>query len=237
MVRLTLLAGAVTALCASMVAPAQAGVLPDDLGASATTTVQQAATGATDTVRTTVNAAGETTAASTHQTAPAAEPVVQHATAIAQPAAEGTSQTVARVTSTRTDDGRPPAGISSSAGHAARADRPRGHGHVGASAAQGGPRAALAHPLRTAAPAPAAANRASEPRRTTSGDRSPRPDGTPSSPEGTPASAPAGAFAFGGVALLTACALMAGPRLRRRLVIRPAALRPVAFVALLERPG
>ena len=237
MVRLTLLAGAVTALCASMVAPAQAGVLPDDLGASATTTVQQAATGATDTVRTTVNAAGETTAASTHQTAPAAEPVVQHATAIAQPAAEGTSQTVARVTSTRTDDGRPPAGISSSAGHAARADRPRGPGHGGASAAQGGPRAALAHPLRPAAPAPAAANRASEPRHTTSGDRSPRPDGTPSSLGGTPASAPAGAFAFGGLALLTAFALMAGPRLRRRLVIRPAALRPVAFVALLERPG
>jgi hypothetical protein len=30
---------------------------------------------------------------------------------------------------------------------------------------------------------------------------------------------------------------LAGPRLRRRLLIEPAALRPVAFVSLLERPG
>ena len=233
MVRLTLLAGVVTALCASMTAPAQAGVLPDDLGAPAaatvTTTVQQTATGAAVTVR-------DNAAAATRETAPAAEPAVRHATAIAQPAAEAPSQIVAKVTSTRTDDGRPPAGISSSAGHAARADRPRVHGHVGASAARGGPRAALAHPLRTTAPAPAA-DAASEPRHVTSGDRSPRPDRTPTSGGGSPASAPAGAFAFGGLALLGAATVLAGPRLRRRLLIRLAALRPVAFVALLERPG
>ena len=109
MVRLTLLAGAVMALCASMVAPAQAGVLPDDLGASATTTAQQTATGVSDTVRTTVKTVDETAAATTHQTAPAVEPAIQHATAIAQPAAEAPSQIVAKVTSTRTDDSRAPA--------------------------------------------------------------------------------------------------------------------------------
>ncbi len=89
MVRLTLLAGVVTALCASMTAPAQAGVLPDDLGAPAaatvTTTVQQTATGATVTVR-------DNAAAATRETAPAAEPAVRHATAIAQPAAEAPSR-------------------------------------------------------------------------------------------------------------------------------------------------
>ena len=237
MVRLALLAGAVIALCAFMTGPARAGVVPDDLGTSAgatvTTTVQQTATGVTGTARTTVNTVGDHAAAAARETAPAAEPAVRHATAIAQPAAESPSLIVAKVTSTRTDDGRPPAGISSSAGHAARADGPRGHGHIGATAARGGPRAALADPLRTAAPAPAA----SEPRHVTSGDRSPRPDGTPTSAGGSPASAPGGAFAFGGLALLGAVAVLAGPRLRRRLLIRPAVIRPVAFVALLERPG
>src|SRR3954454_9691367 len=116
MVRLTLLAGPVTALCASIVAPAQAGVLPDELGRAATTTVQQATTGVTGTVRTTVKTAGETAAAATDRTAPAAAPAVQHAKAIIQPAPEAPSQIVARVASTRTDDGRPPAGISSSEG-------------------------------------------------------------------------------------------------------------------------
>jgi hypothetical protein len=54
---------------------------------------------------------------------------------------------------------------------------------------------------------------------------------------GSGATAPAGGFAFGGLALLAAAVCLAGPRLRRRLVIRLAALRPVAFVVLLERPG
>jgi hypothetical protein len=55
---------------------------------------------------------------------------------------------------------------------------------------------------------------------------------------GSGATAPAAGFAFGGgLALLAAAVCLAGPRLRRRLVIRLAALRPVAFVVLLERPG
>ena len=236
MVRLALLAGVVMALCASMTAPAQAGVLPDDLGASAaatvTTTVQQTATGVTAVTGEDVTTPPLPRA---RRRPPPSRPSGTRRRSLSRrPRHRATI--VAKVTSTRTDDGRPPAGISSSAGHAARADRPRGHGHVGASAARGGPRAALAHPLRTAAPAPAA-DAASEPRHVTSGDRSPRPDRTPTSGGGSPASAPAGAFAFGGLALLGAAAVLAGPRLRRRLLIRPAALRPVAFVALLERPG
>ena len=232
MVRLALLAAVVMALCAFVASPAQAGVVP----ATVTTTVQQTATGATGGVKTAVKTVDETAAAATHETAPAAEPAVRQATTVAAPAAAAASHVAARVTPTRTDDGRPPAGISSSAGHAARTDRPRAHGHVGASAAQGAPRAALAHPLRTAAPAPPTAAAGSEPRHVPA-DRTPLPDRTPSSGGSSPVSAPAGAFALGGLALLTAAAVLAGPRLRRRLVIRPAAWRPVAFVALLERPG
>jgi hypothetical protein len=45
-------------------------------------------------------------------------------------------------------------------------------------------------------------------------------------------------FGFaGGLAVLAAALLLVAPQLRRRLSIDPAVLRPVAFVALLERPG
>jgi hypothetical protein len=46
----------------------------------------------------------------------------------------------------------------------------------------------------------------------------------------------AGLFA-GGLAMLAGALMLVAPRLQRRLLIDPAALRPVAFVALLERPG
>jgi hypothetical protein len=54
--------------------------------------------------------------------------------------------------------------------------------------------------------------------------------------EGGVSSGAAGLFA-GGAAMLTGALILVAPRLRRRLLIDPAVLRPVAFVALLERPG
>ena len=45
-------------------------------------------------------------------------------------------------------------------------------------------------------------------------------------------------FSFGGgLALLVAALLLAGPRLRRRLLLLPAVCRPAAFHVVLERPG
>ena len=41
----------------------------------------------------------------------------------------------------------------------------------------------------------------------------------------------------GGLALLVAALLLAGPRLHRRLSLLPAVCRPVAFLVVLERPG
>jgi hypothetical protein len=54
--------------------------------------------------------------------------------------------------------------------------------------------------------------------------------------DGGVATVAAGMFA-GGLALLTGALMLVAPRLRRRLAIHPAVPRPVAFVALLERPG
>jgi hypothetical protein len=60
----------------------------------------------------------------------------------------------------------------------------------------------------------------------------------PSSPAGGSAVAStATAAGLGGIAMLALLLSLAGPALLRRLVVRPAQWRPVAFVALHERPG
>jgi hypothetical protein len=79
------------------------------------------------------------------------------------------------------------------------------------------------------------------PRATAQASRGDRPgeprDGTPTTGGGTASPLPT-SFYFGGLALLALSSLsLAGPRLCRRLLIPPASVRPVAFVALLERPG
>jgi hypothetical protein len=66
--------------------------------------------------------------------------------------------------------------------------------------------------------------------------------GSPPSPAPAPRaeggiSAAASAGFAGGLAMLTVALILVAPRMRRILPIDPAALRPVAFVALLERPG
>ena len=70
-----------------------------------------------------------------------------------------------------------------------------------------------------------------------------RPEpGTPPSPlpapraDGGISAGSSGLFA-GGLGMLALALILVAPRMRRRLPIDPAALRPVAFVALLERPG
>jgi hypothetical protein len=83
-----------------------------------------------------------------------------------------------------------------------------------------------------------------------SGPRAPQPvagvpvQQDPSSPErhapeagSAVASVGSASFFFGGLALLVGAFALAGPRLRRRLCIRPALWRPAAFVVALERPG
>jgi hypothetical protein len=60
----------------------------------------------------------------------------------------------------------------------------------------------------------------------------------PASAPGAAASGGSGGFFFGGgFALLVACLLVAGPRLRRQLRELPAVCRPAAFLWVLERPG
>jgi hypothetical protein len=92
------------------------------------------------------------------------------------------------------------------------AERPAALSRHAPSHVQGQPAAARPEPGNPPNPAPA-----------------PRADG------GISAGASAG-FA-GGLAMLVVALILVAPRMRRRLPIDPAALRPVAFVALLERPG
>jgi hypothetical protein len=254
MARLALLA-IVSAACLAA-APAQADVLPVDPGTSVATTVQQAppatttvrdtAAGVTSSVRSAVGQASEQASTKTGAKAPPADPTVGTATSLAEPAVERLDHTAAAaaaaVPSRADGSGELHAGVSSTPPEgSARLARPRDHRRTGASAAQQGPRAALAH-LADVAPAPIAADAdiAGAPPRAgnrVAEERSPAPDRLPSAGGGGAASAPAAGFAFGGLALLAFAVCLAGPRLHRRLLIRPAALRPVVFVSLLERPG
>lgn len=95
------------------------------------------------------------------------------------------------------------------------------------------PRSADRSPvLRRHAPAAAASHpQTARPER--DGPGRPRP--APRADGGVSAGA-AGLFA-GGLAMLAGALMLVAPRLHRRLLTDPAAPRPVAFVALLERPG
>jgi hypothetical protein len=69
----------------------------------------------------------------------------------------------------------------------------------------------------------------------------PEPNGPPHqqpapNADGGVSAGAAGLFA-GGLAMLAGALMLVAPRLHRKLLIDPAAPRPVAFVALLERPG
>jgi hypothetical protein len=246
MVRFAVLAALVTA-CFAAVPSAQAAVLGVDVQSTTAATLAKAP--AVTTVVTTVTDAAqpvvrELRSTATTTAAPATTPTVGTAKGLSKPVAEqaqSTAATVARATSDGSGELNETASAAAQrpAHHrSARFTRPS-QGHTGSSAAPTGGRAALDLPSTSpSAPAPAATDTRSAPRRPGAQRLPAAPDRTPPVTGGTGASAPAAGFAFGGgLALLAAAVCLAGPRLRRRLVIRPAALRPVAFVALLERPG
>jgi hypothetical protein len=244
MVRLAVLAALVTA-CFAAVPSAHAAVLGVDVQSTAATTLAKAPAVAT-TVTTATDAAQpvvrELRTSATTTAAPATAPTVGAAKDISQPVVEQAQTTAATVAEPPSDgSGRLDETASASAQRPAHRRTVRfthpSQGHAGASAAPGGDRVALAPP-------------SAGPERTAPGDTSsaqPRsdaqtfptaPDQAPPVTGGSGATAPAAGFAFGGgLGLLAAAVCLAGPRLRRRLVIRLAALRPVAFVVLLERPG
>jgi hypothetical protein len=230
MVRLALLAVVVSACLAS--APAAEAVdLPVDLQSTAATAVGQVQAVAGGAAGTATQAAPPTTPqVNVDTTAPA----VGAAADATRPAAEPAEYTTAAAVSVIDDGPR----------HTDR-DLPvrsarfkQGHGHTGSGAAHGGHGdAALSrrpvgetvstHVLRRAPHATAAAPK----------ERPSAPDRTPPTSGGGAASAPAAGLSLGGLALLAVVICLAGPRLGRRLLIQPAGPRPVAFVALLERPG
>jgi hypothetical protein len=247
MVRFTLPAALVAACCA--VAPAaEASVVPVDLQSTVASTAEQvpavasvATTTVTETVRPAVAEVRTQVTTATGAAAPATDPAVANATDLAGPTVERAGYTTAAAVTVATGGPRElHTGASATPDGAARFTRPGG-GHTGSSAAHGGGRAALAHPPLGTSPRPAGAPT------DTGADAAPRtfahhqppavPDPTPRTGGGTVASAPAAGFALGAAALLTLAVCLAGPRVRRRLVIRPAVPRPVVFVVLLERPG
>lgn len=245
MVRFTLPAALVAACCAAAPA-AQASVVPVDVQSTVAATTEQVpvvasvATTATDTVRPAVTQVRTEVTAATGAAAPATDPAVTNATHLAGPTVERAGYTTAAAVTVATGGSRElHTGASATPGRAARFTRP-GRGHTGQSAAHGGGRAALAQLPRSAPqlPAGAPADHGADTAPRTVAHRHPAaPDPAPRTGGGNVASAPAAGFALGGAALLTLAVCLAGPRLRRRLLIRPAVLRPVAFVVLLERPG
>jgi hypothetical protein len=245
MVRFTLPAALVAVCCAAAPA-AEASVVPVDVQSTVATTVEQvpAAPSVVTTVTNTVRPAAEQVrtevTAATDAAAPATNPAVASATDLAGPTVERAGYTTAAAVTVATGGSRElHAGASAVPDRAARFTRP-GRGEGGSSAAHRGGRAALARlPLSTPPrPAEARAHRGADAAPRTAGHHRPAaPDPEPRTGGGNAASAPAAGFALGGAALLTLAVCLAGPRLRRRLLIRPAVPRPVAFVALLERPG
>jgi hypothetical protein len=245
MVRFSLPAALVAACCAAAPA-AEASVVPVDVQSTVAATVEQVpaaasvVTTATERARPPVGQLGTQATAATGAAAPAADPAVTNATDLAGPTVERAGYTTAAAVTAATGGPRElHTGASATPGRAARFTRP-GRGHNGQGAARRGGRAALAHlPLGTS-PAPAGAPThagAAAPQAVAHDERPAAPDPAPRTGGGTVASASAAGFVLGGAALIALAVCLAGPRLRRRLLIRPAVLRPVAFVALLERPG
>ena len=230
MVRLALLAVLMSA-CHAAAPAAQAVDLPVDLQGSVATAVGQAQSIA----GTAATAAQAATPAPPQVDATTTAPAVRTAPDAARPAVAAAEYTTAAAASVIADgprhtDGDPPV-------RSARFKQ--GHRDTGSSATQAGHRVALSrHPVDGAVPTPAV-HRAPHATAASPEQRPPAPDrAPPTSGGGAASSAPAAGLALGaGLALLAVAVSLAGPRLRRRLLIEPAALRPVAFVSLLERPG
>jgi hypothetical protein len=229
MVRLALLPVLVSA-CLAAAPAAQAVDLPVDLQTTAGTAVGQVQSVA-GTATTAANAAPP---AAPQVGVAATAPAVGTAADVAQPAAESAEYTTAAAVSVIADGPRHTGGDPPTR----TARFKQGRRDTGSGAAQAGHRAALSrHHVDTTVPTHAV-HRA--PHATGAGPKQPppAPDRAPPTSGGGATSAPAAALSLGGgLALLALTVSLAGPRLRRRLLIQPAAVRPVAFVSLLERPG
>jgi hypothetical protein len=95
------------------------------------------------------------------------------------------------------------------------------------------PRSAFQAAARQATPAAVASDGVATPARP-----APQPEPASGFMAGATASGASTIFLFGGgLALLIAALLLAGPGLLRRLTVPPAVCRPTAFVVVLERPG
>jgi hypothetical protein len=213
----------VVAACWSC-APAQAGVVP--LALPATSVPATAKVG--DSVRRAVEQVPASRAS-----APA-DATVRSATAAAQSAVETANTTVQVAQGRAGASGDLHVGVSSLRRAApARLRHPATASQAARPPRAGAPRrAGLSRlvPVGLPAEAPDRAAPSAEP----DGPPPPAPPG-PHADGGISAGAP-GLFA-GGLALLVGALVALAPRLRRRFLIDPAAARPVAFVALLERPG
>jgi hypothetical protein len=229
MVRFVLLAVLMSA-CLAAAPAAQAADLPVDVQSAATAAVDQTQAVVATATTTTKTAAPATPPVSTDATPPA----VAAAAELAHPAAGPAEYTAASANSVIADGSRDTDG----AAPVRSARFKQGHRHTsGSGAERAGHRAALGrHPVSTTAPTQAV-DQASRATGTTPKQQPAKPDRSPSSSGGGAASAPPAGLSLGGLALLAIAISLAGPRLRRRLSIRPAAIRPVTFVSLLERPG
>jgi hypothetical protein len=252
MVRLTLLLAVLAACLAA--APAQADTL------SLSAPVEGAVAQATATATSVADTAGATTAAVSSSVRPVVTGARGSVVSVgrATPATEATAQTAASVAeSAAYTTAAAGSGPAASAPAASAPDPAAGELKAGAASSDrtvrvraGGaregsrPAASLragAEPRRAVTPVDAAPKVVDAPRATAAAPHGVRPGESDTGPStnggGTASPAPA-SFYFGGLALLALSSLcLAGPRLCRRLLIQPATLRPVAFVALLERPG
>jgi hypothetical protein len=234
MVRVTGVAAAVVACWAC--APAQAGTVGVELPAASAPQVsvpaaEQVANDVTPVVRQVTDrlpAVPTTTTETLRKTTAAAQPAVD--------AAVETTTSTAQVARGRAGGS---GGLRVGASSLRRA--PPARLRHPAHSAPAAPKATRAHPPLTARPASPAGHAAPAGGGPADHRTSARPDRSPHAPPPPGAAAEGGisagsAFA-GGLAVLAAALMLTAPRLRRRLWIDPVALRPVAFVALLERPG
>jgi hypothetical protein len=225
MVRLVVLTVLASA-CLAAAPAAQAADLPVDVQSSVAAAVDQA--------QAVAGTATQAAPAATPQvSANTTTPVVGSAADLAQPAAKAAEYTAAAAVSVIADgprdtDGGPPV-------RSARFKQ--GHGHTGSSAARARGRAALSRDPVSTTVAAQAVGHASHATGAAPRQHPAAPDRAPSTAGGGAASAPAAGLSLGGLALLAIAISLAGPRLRRRLATQPFAVRPAAFVSLLERPG
>jgi hypothetical protein len=181
-----------------------------------------------------IPAAGQVTSSVAAASAPA-EPAIQAAAAAAEPVVdEAVTTTTLRVAQGRAgESGGLRTGTSSFRRAApARLRRSAPPRRMGAPVRDSRPARPAPVVVRHPHAGAAASRPASAPQER---DGPPQPLPAPRADGGVSAGA-AGLFAAG-LAMLAGALMLVAPRLRRRLVLDPAVLRPAAFVALLERPG